>query len=99
MNMFIDDLRPAPDGYVVCRSSEEAISWVKDNGCPEFISFDHDLGGEDTSMVFIDWLINATLDGVVSIPSGFDFKVHSANPIGAKNIESKMGNFLKFLNH
>lgn len=97
MKMFIDDLRKAPNDYIVCRSSKEAISFVKENGCPEFISFDHDLGGEDTSMIFVDWLINAALDGSVSIPDGFDYWIHSANPIGAKNIEIKLGNFIKFL--
>lgn len=93
--LYIDDLRECPQGFMVCRSSDEAIQFVKDMGCPEFISFDHDLGGDDTSMKFINWLIESALDGDVVIPDEFDYTIHSANPIGSENINSKMSSFLK----
>lgn len=95
--MFIDDLRECPNGFVCCRSSNDAIAYVMEHGCPIFISFDHDLGGDDTSILFVNWLIDAVLDGKVILPSEFDYKVHSANPIGAMNIKSKMDGFLKFV--
>jgi hypothetical protein len=98
--MYIDDIRlPVNDDMIVVRSSQEAIEHIKNNGIPCFISFDHDLGGDDTSMIVVDWLIDAVLDGQYTIPIDFDFYVHSANPVGASNLEWKMSNFLEFINH
>jgi hypothetical protein len=85
--MFIDDERfpPARGDWVIVRSSEEAINTVLFAGVPDFISFDHDLGGNDTSMCFIHWLIDAHLSGEIpTFINGFD--VHSQNPVGARNI-------------
>lgn len=94
--LFIDDERfPVKPDWFVCRSSREAIDAVSHYGLPEFISFDHDLGGDDTSMRFIDWLLNRLLDGDITIDEPFDFTVHSQNPIGAKNIENRMRSIIK----
>lgn len=93
--MFIDDERyPVTNDYVIVRSSQEAIEYVKKFGFPEYISFDHDLGGDDTSMRFIHWMIDAYLDGEISIPDDFDFYVHSQNPIGADNIRATLFSFI-----
>jgi len=94
MRLFIDDLRPIPLGFTIARSSEEAKTIVGEFGIPSFISFDHDLGGQDTSMVFIKWMIEGILDGDLELPKNFGFAVHSANPVGKENIESLLNNFL-----
>lgn len=87
--MFIDDERfPVTDDWVIVRSSAEAIDYVQQHGMPQEISFDHDLGGDDTSRVFIKWLIDAFCRQAVSFPVGFTFSVHSQNPIGAEWINS-----------
>ena len=84
MKLFIDDLRDPPSNdYAVVRSTIEAIEWVRQNGMPSFISFDHDLGGEDTSMIFLRRLFNELWNEGDAIP---DYRVHSANPVGSKNI-------------
>jgi len=87
MRLFIDDIRNPSEDYIVLRSSEDAIQFIKQNGWPEFISFDHDLGGDDTTMVFLKRLVNEVWDGKTMPP---DYIVHSANPIGSKNIVSFM---------
>jgi hypothetical protein len=51
--LYIDDIRNPNYDAVVVRTSKEAISYVKENGCPNFISFDHDLGGDDTAMIYL----------------------------------------------
>lgn len=85
--MFIDDVREPPSNdYVVVRSSSEALDYIKNNGMPSFISFDHDLGGDDTTMVFLRKLVDYW-NGYDTIP---DYVVHSANPVGSKNIVSFM---------
>ncbi len=104
--LFIDDLKDPPgnpDEWVVVRSSAAAIAHVKEWGPPGYISFDHDLGGEDTSIVFIDWLIGQMLDleekGInlhwVRFPS--DYYIHSENPIGRDNIDGKMIGFFRYM--
>jgi hypothetical protein len=97
--LFIDDLREPPTGtdYIVARSSTEAIGWVVLRGIPQHISFDHDLGGEDTSMVFLHWLANKVVDVELEFPEGFTYTVHSQNPVGAQNIRGFMGGLIKFL--
>jgi len=72
---------------VLCRSTEEALAAVSELGLPSFISFDHDLGDQDTSMVFLHRLVNEIWDGVSPPP---DYQVHSANPIGSQNVISFM---------
>ena len=97
--LFIDDERfPVSDDWIVARSSEEAINYVKAYGMPNEIAFDHDLGGEDTSRKFILALQDMLLDKEVVIHSSFKFSVHSQNPIGKSWIESTMKSLVGFFN-
>lgn len=96
--MYIDDLRtPDIDYDIIVRSSDEAIKCIKEHGMPSFISFDHDLGGGDTSMKVVNFIVESLLDDDFSMEVDFDFKIHSANPIGAANIDTKMRNIIKFM--
>jgi len=101
MKLFLDDERlPAEredlSDWIIVRTSAEAIEYVENNGWPSFISFDHDLGGEDTSMKFLDWAILKILnEDQEALP--FDFYVHSQNPIGTKNIIGKLKSLSYFL--
>ncbi|MDD2879702.1 MAG: hypothetical protein PHQ58_04650 [Rhodoferax sp.] len=95
--MFIDDERfPAEKeqhSFVVVRSSQEAIAFCNAvRSLPKRISFDHDLGGDDTSMVFINWMIDRLYEDnpVFKLRKDFTFSVHSQNPVGANNIKCSM---------
>jgi len=96
-NLYIDDLRnpPADRDWLVCRSSQEALDLVMEIGMPTFISFDHDLGGEDTTMIFLRRLVNEVWDGTAPPPA---YQVHSANPVGAHNIASFMESWRRSMN-
>jgi hypothetical protein len=98
--MFIDDERfPPNDGkeWVIVRSSYEAMAMVADRGVPNFISYDHDLGEKDTSIIFIHWMMYLYLDGDISVfPT--EFAVHSQNPVGARNITALLLNFIETVN-
>jgi len=59
------------------------------------MSLDHDLGGDDTTMVFLKRLVNEVWDGKTNPP---DYAIHSANPIGSKNIQSFMESWKKVFN-
>ena len=94
--LFIDDLRdPVNKDDVIARNSAEAIAIVSALGMPDHISFDHDLGGDDTSIIFIDWLTNQLIEDKLQFPDDFTFSVHSQNPVGAQNIKSKMFALIK----
>lgn len=102
-NLFLDDERfpfwvydrPSEiGGFHILRSTEAAKGAVQAMGMPHLISFDHDLGGDDKAMHFLNWLANEYWDGKSPIP---DYRIHSANPIGQKNIESFMESWRKSL--
>ena len=103
MRMFLDDLRvPKNDYDVIVRSYDEAVSFVKENGIPVFISFDHDLGCDEKGEVlksgydFAKWLVDMDIENIYKLPKDFRFNVHSANPIGRNNINAILNNYLYF---
>jgi hypothetical protein len=102
VKLFIDDIREPwrwEDEYIVIRSYAEAIGWMREHGCPEHISFDHDLGSIDglDGIDIVKWMIEVDLDNNGDwIPNEFEFMVHSANPIGAANI---VGTFESYFDH
>jgi hypothetical protein len=86
VKLWIDDVRPAPDGYVWAKSTNEAIRYIKvflHNGKDiELINIDHDSGdyyddGGDYIRV-LDWLERHMCD----IP----IHIHSMNPVGVDNM-------------
>jgi|SRR5579859_7324935 len=106
--LFIDDERDPPnDGreWIIARSSKEAIMTFYNLGSPDYVSFDHDLGGDDTSIKFVDWMIDHTLDllerdidpGHLSFPKAY--YIHSQNSVGAGNIDAKMKRFIHHLDN
>ena len=112
-NLFIDDEREIADvswapwqvqqkyrdeKWVICRNMNEVFLAVGNMGMPSYISFDHDLGYEESTRyeiakMLVDWDMN---DSFYTIPESFGFYVHSKNPIGKTNIESYLDNYLKF---
>lgn len=96
--MFLDDLRyPHAKDFIIARSSADAIWMIDQYGMPVYIAFDHDLGGTDTSIKLIDWIIEKVLDGNLIIPDFFEYSIHSANPVGAGNIRGKLDPFLRYI--
>lgn len=89
----------------ICRSMDDAIWAVKQYGLPSFISFDHDLAdnqylldpnkNEKTGYAFAKWFCYYVIDNNLELPAEFNYHVHSMNPVGAKNIDYYMHNFLK----
>lgn len=101
--LYLDDLRPLPDNsYILVRNYDEAINYIKQNGIPNFISFDHDLGVDDignllpTGFDFVKWLVKMDMENIYTFPYDFSFYVHSANPVGKANIETYLNNYLRF---
>ena len=96
IRMYLDDIRdPVGTFDYIARSSGLAINFMDDIGCPNFISFDHDLGGTDTAMRVVKYMVEMDLDNPGWIPEDFSFFVHSANPVGAANITGYLNAYLR----
>lgn len=74
MMLWVDDLRPAPEGWTWAKTSYDALLILAYN-VPDEISFDHDLGGDDTSRLVVMWLAEHDRWPKVC-------RVHTANPPG-----------------
>lgn len=103
MKLYLDDIRnPKDDTFIIVRSFDEAVEFVKKYGIPEYISFDHDLGVDTEGNIlksghdFAKWLVESDLNNIYKFPTNFTFNVHSANPIGKSNIQSILNNYIKF---
>jgi hypothetical protein len=79
MRLWIDDVREAPSGWVWRTNSRTAIltlEWCKLlNERPKAVSFDHDLGLDDTTRPVVLWMCENEFWPV-------ECYVHSANPVG-----------------
>lgn len=84
LNLWLDDVRPVPDGFTGAHSVNEAIRLVKE--CEHFAaaSLDHDLGDYEhdggDAIKFVDWMAEWGM-----WPSG-DIYIHSSNPVGRDNM-------------
>lgn len=77
MKVYLDDLRPTPEGWTHVYWPNEAIELLK-NGKVEIISLDQDLGDGDrgTGYDVILWIEEAVATSDFFPP---EIKVHSAN--------------------
>ena len=88
--IYLDDVRTIPEGFIGLRSFKEFVTYIEANGLPYFISFDHDLGLQESGYDCAKWLVAYCLDNEMKLP---DFVVHSQNPVGKQNIASLLSNF------
>ena len=82
------------DDWVIVRDFDAAVFICSHYGCPNFISFDNDLGGEKEGYDFAKWLVEQDLDNPGWIPDDFDFYVHSQNPVARDNIKAYLLSYL-----
>jgi hypothetical protein len=105
-------INPVEFNITWVKSYDEFTKWIKKNGLPGLICFDHDLG-EDVAKGRVSkgmskrqarilkretlsgfdcakWLIEFCLDNELNAP---EFKIQSANPVGAENIKGLIENF------
>ena len=90
IKIWMDDVRPAPDGYIHCRSVNEAkaaIRFYERNFSDDtiLINLDHDSGdyfndGGDYIKI-LDWLEEEDI-----VDTGYFFHLHTMNLVGAKNM-------------
>ncbi len=105
--LFLDDIRtismvydPSMESeFDIVRTYRDFVQYIEQNGLPEYISFDNDLGLDESGEVAPDgyaaakWLV---------YESGLDlrdlqFHVHSANPVAAEQIRGLLTNYIRHL--
>ena len=96
IKLWIDDIRTPPDEtWDWVTTSDAAIAFMKmwkDDGLSSYytfdeVSFDHDLGGDDTSRAVVIWMIENNVR--------FNkYNVHSANPVGAEWLNGMIKRYL-----
>lgn len=61
--VFLDDERePLDDSWYVIRTPTEFFEYVENFGCPDVISFDHDLGHCETRYDLAKWIVERDLE-------------------------------------
>lgn len=89
--IWVDDVRPAPDGYVWCKSVEEAKATicvlelhatVYDSNRVTLIDIDHDAG----SYVEFGGDYIKLLDWLEETGRNYPIRIHSMNPVGVENM-------------
>lgn len=84
MKLWIDDVRPAPYGYVWVKTINDAILQIEmheQNNVPFLlISLDHDAGdyGSPDYIKLLDWLEETGRN--------YPIHIHSINPVGVENM-------------
>ena len=87
MKLWIDDVRPAPEGYVWIKSVNDAIDTI--SVATEFydlpvtlIDMDHDTGSYASDggdyIALLDWLEETGRN--------YPIRIHSMNPVGVQNM-------------
>lgn len=88
MKLWVDDVRPAPDGYTRSRSVENAqlkIQIMEERGTPfTLIDIDHDAG--DFAVYGGDYI--KLLDWLEETGRNYPIRIHSQNVVGRMNMEA-----------
>lgn len=92
MKLWVDDLRPAPKGYIWVKSVKAAKTaiWQYEHNMIDdniLIDLDHDAGdyvseGGDY-IKLLDWLEAKNI-----VDTGYSFHIHSMNPVGVQNMRT-----------
>lgn len=86
MKIWVDDVRPAPDGYVwykTVNAAKWAIEYGEKCGVPiELIDLDHDAG--DYAQYGGDYI--KLVDWLEETGRNYPIRIHSMNPVGVANI-------------
>ena len=92
MKLWIDDLRPAPSGYIWVKSVNEAKTaiWQYEHNMIDdniLIDLDHDAGDYASEggdyIKLLDWLEAKNI-----VDTGYSFHLHSMNPVGVQNMRA-----------
>lgn len=80
VKLYLDDLRPVPEGWELVKTAKEAINFLKNNDV-EIVSLDHDLGPDEavvgTGYDVLLWIEEQVVCNNYVPPTIY---IHTANP-------------------
>ena len=89
MRIYLDDLRPTPEGWVRTYTPAETIALMKEHGdAVREVSLDHDLGDDEgvgTGYDVILWMEEQVVSGNYTPPK---ILIHTANPSARLKMEA-----------
>lgn len=93
MKIWVDDERPAPDGYRCFTSTNSALRFMIPNITDiEIIDLDHDMGcnfGGDAIGILEEFERKSRrFADFKKAVENIKFKIHTANPVGAQNMRA-----------
>lgn len=102
--LFLDDFR---DGEAYCQNVfecynyklkqvynyKEFCDYIDNNPMPDWVCFDHDLGGEKSGMDCAKYLVAKCQEQKIDIPC---YLFQSANPVGIENMKSLLISYHDF---
>jgi hypothetical protein len=93
VKIWVDDIRPAPEGYIWCQSTNEALRTIVFNiDKVTHIDLDHDMGdtfGGDAIMVVQELERKSRKDKqFAEYVNNITFRLHSMNPVGVQNMRA-----------
>ena len=105
--LFLDDIRDVKmvyknlrdEDFIIVRNFKDFKAVIIENGLPELISFDNDLGLDKNEKIAEDgyaaakWLVYESGLDLINLK----FNVHSANPVASQQIQSLLDNYIKHL--
>lgn len=90
MKLWIDDIRPAPDGYMTAQTVHYAISLIllaEELKAPiELIDIDHDAGDFNKPRNGGDYI--NVLKWLEETGRNYPIHIHSMNPVGVQNMRA-----------
>ena len=88
INIYLDDLRPAPEGFILARNVKECQNLIINNrGKVNILSLDHDLGKGKTGYDLVKWLsFYNEREGYGENYFPKEIYLHTMNPVGRMNI-------------
>lgn len=85
MRVWVDDVRPKPDDYDVWLKNADVTIRTLRTCCVTHLSLDHDLGDDVKTGYDVAKFIEEAAYKKILAP--LEVVVHSANPVGRRNIE------------
>ena len=85
MKLWIDDVRPAPEGYIWCKSAYTAITEIAKHSAEiELIDIDHDAG--EFARYGGDYIV--VLEFLEYNRLNYTIRIHSMNVVGVANMRA-----------
>jgi hypothetical protein len=95
LSIFLDDLRPAPVGWILARTAEqclEILTGYQGVAVSISLSLDHDLGDDSQDEKHGYWFVKQIIERNLIADVIY---LHSSNPVGRENMRMYLFNAIK----